>query len=73
MSKLKKCPFCENEGDSLTGVYVCNNEISSPRPHGCYVECDRCQAQGPWFPVGQIKQAIAGWNARSDKAFDKVE
>lgn len=63
---LRECPFCKQSGNSMTGIYAKDDG------HGCWVECDECQSQGPWFPSGQTKWAIAHWNARSRRAYEKA-
>ena len=62
-TKLRPCPFCGQEFNGITGVYLVNINDSSPLS-GCYVECDECQSQGPWFPYGCEQQAIKGWNGK---------
>ena len=79
--KPKSCPFCKNKGEHPTGVYVVNRypgEEGDFLQHGCFVECDCCQATGPWHPYVENEDearaiAIERWNARSLEEFQAVE
>lgn len=66
-TRLKPCPFCGNK----IGNRVCNiptEQTKHGQIHGCFVECDACQAQGPWFPSAPEcePEAIKRWNEASE-------
>lgn len=52
--KLKPCPFCGGEAETLTSYF-------SVVPV-CYVHCCECKAEGPVF--GTEKKAVEAWNTR---------
>ena len=71
--KLKSCPFCKMDLVGMIGLYIVNtsaqeavdaSENGVTDQHGCFVTCECCQADGPWFGHDQIDEAIDGWNNR---------
>lgn len=63
---LKPCPFCKTDAIGPTGLYIHNHSLAENADvqHGCFVTCDDCQADGPWYAYDAIDEAIDGWNTR---------
>jgi hypothetical protein len=69
MSEHKPCPFCGSDGEDL------RIGVDGEDEGGCYVYCDRCDAQGPRIepPSGESWLTSWGYTAYAEATPDAID